>query len=182
MPNGISTIADFYKEVQERDFLRQNQLRVIAINAGPGFNVNFTKDDLVYVKTSRLPTRNVQNSQATFMGLDFNIPGNVKYEGSDSYPLTFWADQKLDLWNRFQDWTRQIFNDENSSGNYLAPKAGAIVSLATVDNELNPTNQYNLIGVACRNVGQLDFDVSDTGTIHTFPVTLSYHFWTPGNI
>ena len=33
MPNGISTIRDFYKVAQDRDFSRKNQLRVVSISS-----------------------------------------------------------------------------------------------------------------------------------------------------
>ena len=176
MPNGISTIRDFYKVAQDRDFARQNQLRVLSINSGAGLSVNFTPDDLVYAKTASLPAREIQTSQATFMGLDYNVTGNVKYSGSDSYNITFFADQKFQLWDKFNEWTFQTFDDETSTGNYFVPKASAQITLMAVDNELNPVKQFTLVGVACKTVGALEYDISDTGEIHQFTVTFSYHF------
>jgi hypothetical protein len=176
MPNGISTIRDFYKVAQDRDFARLNQLRVLSINSGAGLSVDFTPDDLVYAKTAALPSREIQTSQATFMGLDYNVTGNVKYSGSDSYSITFFADQKFQLWDKFNEWTFQTFDDETSTGNYFVPKASAQITLMAVDNELNPVKQFTLVGVACKSVGALQYDISDNGTIHEFTVNFSYHF------
>lgn len=182
MPNGISTIRDFYKVAQDRDFARKNQLRVLSINTGAGLTVNFTPDDLVYAKTANLPERDVQNSQVSFMGLDFNVPGTVKYAGSDNYTIRFFADQQFQLWDKFNEWTFQIFDDETSSGNYFVPKTSAVINLLLLDNELQPVKQINLVGVACRKIGALQYDISDTGTVQEFDVTLSYHYATYDNI
>lgn len=178
MANGISTIADFYKVSQSRDFARKNQLRVLAINTGVGFDIQFSEDDLVYVKTSKLPTREIQTSPVPYMGLDFNIPGNVKYVGSDSYTLRFFCDQRLDLWNKIQEWTRQVFDDETSTGNYFTPKASSVISLVPVDNQLNAIEKYNLVGVCPKNAGELEYDISSQAEIQEFDLNISYHFWT----
>lgn len=176
MSNGISTIRDFYKVAQDRDFARKNQLRVISINSGAGLSVNFSPDDLVYAKTMSIPQRNIQTSAATFMGLDYNVPGNVKYEGSSDYKITFFADQRFQLWDKFNEWTFQTFDDETSTGNYFVPKASAQITLMALDNELTPVKQFTLVGVACKSVGSLQYEISDAGEIQTFEANFSFHF------
>ena len=171
-----NTIRDFYKVAQDRDFARKNQLRVVSINSGAGLSVNFSPDDLVYAKVASLPERQIQTSAATFMGLDYNVPGNVKYAGSENYPIEFFADQQFNLWDKFNEWTFQVFDDETSTGNYFVPKASAQIVLMAVDNELNPVKQFNLVGVACKSIGALQYDISDTGTIQNFTTNFSYHF------
>jgi len=180
MPNGISTIRDFYKVAQDRDFARQNQLRVVSINTGAGFSTTFTPDDLVYAKTASLPQREVQVSQATFMGLDYNIPGNVKYPNSNSYTIQFFADQKFQLYDKFNEWTFEEFDDETSTGSYFTPKASSQITLMALDNELTPVKQFTLVGVTCKSISPLQYDISDAGTIHMFDISISYHFarWT----
>jgi len=176
MPNGISTIRDFYKVAMERDFARKNQIRVLAINSGAGLSVSFTPDDLVYVKAAKLPTAGVTTSQAKFMGLGFNIPGNVEYSGSESYTLTFFADQRFQLWEKLDGWRREVFDDESSSGNYFTPKASAVIDLVLIDNELNPIKKVSLVGVVCKKVGELEYTIEDSGAIQEFTVTFSFHF------
>jgi len=176
MSNGISTITDFYSVAQDRDFTRKNQLRVVSITTGSGISVNFGADDLVYAKTASLPERQVQTSTATFMGLDFNVTGNVKYSGSDGYAIEFFADQKFDLWNKFTEWTMQVFDDESSTGNYFVPKSNATIVLAVVDNNLDVIKTITLVGVACKSVGALAYDISDAGEIQQFPANFSYHY------
>lgn len=176
MPNGISTIEDFFRVSQSREFSRKNQLRVLSINTGFGFSVDFDEDDLVYVKTSKLPTREIINNEVPFMGLNFNIPGNVRYPQSESYSIRFWCDQRLDLWSKIQEWTRQVFNDRTSTGNYFTPKASSVISLLHVDNQLNPIIKYNLVGVSPRSAGELEYDISNNAEIQEFDLTISYHY------
>jgi hypothetical protein len=173
----ISTIQDFYRVARARDFNRKNQLRILNIESGNGFSTSFTPDDLVYIRTGNIPTRNVQTSVAAFLGLDFNIPGNVKYSGSDAYTVTFFADQKLDLYSKFLNWTREIFDDVDSTGNYFTPKQSASITLAIVDTKLVPVKLFKLIGVVCKNVGQLSYTMDDAGTLQTFDTTFSYHYF-----
>jgi hypothetical protein len=173
----VPTIQEFYKVVQERDFNRQNQLRVLAIDAGPGFDVEFSPDDLVYIQTNRLPQRNIQATDASFMGLDFHVPGNVKYDGSGDYALTLWADQKLNLYDKFVQWSRQVFDDADSTGNYLAAKAGATMTLVAVDTELKVVRKVKLVGVFIKNVDQVEYDIKDAGSVQSFGVTISFHYW-----
>jgi hypothetical protein len=176
MPDGISTIRDFYKVAQDRDFVRKNQLRVLSINSGAGLSVNFSADDLIYAKVASLPERQVQTSPATFMGIDFNVPGGVKYVGSDNYTIEFFADQQFNLWDKFNEWTFQLFDDETSSGNFFAPKSSAQIVLVAVDNELNLVKQFTLVGVICKSISPLQYDISDTGAIQNFTANFSYHF------
>ena len=182
MPNGISIIQDFYKVAQDRDFLRKNQFRVLSINAGAGFNINFNTDDLVYAVAADLPNRTISMSEVSFLNLKFNIPGNVTYEGSKDYKITFYCDQKNELWSKFDEWTRQIFDDETSSGNYFAPKASATITLVQLDNNLNPFKKITLVGVVCKNVSPIKYDVRSNADAMTFDASLSYHFWVPENI
>ena len=116
------------------------------------------------------------------MGLDFNIPGNVKYTGSDQYKVKFFADQKFQLWDKFTEWTREVFEDENSTGNYYTPKASATITLLAVDNELNPVKKITLVGVVCRSVGELEYELADAGTLQSFDATFSYHFWVDSDV
>lgn len=173
----VPIIQDFYRVARERDFSRYNQLRILNIDAGPGFNVSFDEDDLVYIQTPTMPTRNIQSDQASFMGLDFNIPGNVKYSGSGDYSFELFADQKFQLWSKFQQWSREIFDDQSSTGNYFAPKIGSSITTVLVDNELKAVKKIKLVGVFINNVGDISYDIKTAGTIVSFPVSISYQYW-----
>ena len=57
-------ISDFYRSVQQKDFARQFQFRLVQLA-----NTNFGEDTLIYVETATLPGRSITNVQVPFMGL-----------------------------------------------------------------------------------------------------------------
>lgn len=171
-------ITDFYRIATSREFARDFNFRVLSINTGGASTVTFDESDLVYVKTASLPGREITNIPIPYMGLNFNIPGNAVYPESNAYSLTFYADSKSQIRQKFEQWSTDIFDDSNSTGNYFAPKQTAIIDLLQLDNQMNKVAQYQLVGVSVRSVGPLTYNIA-TGTGETieFTATVSYHYW-----
>jgi len=171
-------ISDFYRVASARDFQRDFQFRVLSITPA-GTTVTFDENDLVYAKAATLPARAINNVQARYMGLNFNLPGTVNYPNSENYTLTFFNDSKNNLRQKFEDWTRDTFNDANSTGNYFTPTQSSTIDLVQLDTQMNRVAQYQLVGVSIRNVGAIEYPISEgTGTIISFPVALAYHYFT----
>ena len=138
------TIQDFYRVAQQRDFARDYMLRVVSL----GNNI-LNEDDFVYITTATLPTRDIQNQTATYMGLDFNIPGTVKYTGSNAWNVEFRADKASLIRQKLEAWQRgEIFNDQTSTGNLAVPGPGSVIQLHQIDDKLNVLNVYNLFGLS----------------------------------
>ena len=110
-------ITDFYRVATNREFTRDFNFRVLSINTGGVSNVTFDQDDLVYVKTATLPERAITNVPVPYMGLNFNIPGNATYPGSEAYTLTFYADAQSKIRQKFETWSQAVFDDSSSTGN-----------------------------------------------------------------
>ena len=85
-------ISDFYRSVQQKDFARQFQFRLVKLA-----NTNFDEDTLVYVQTASLPGRAITNVPVPFMGLQFNVPGTVTYPNSNAYAVRFRCDANYDI-------------------------------------------------------------------------------------
>jgi hypothetical protein len=171
-------IADFYRVASARDFQRDIQFRVLSITPG-GTTVTFDENDLVYAKAASLPARSITAVNAKYMGLNFNLPGVATYPGSEGYILNFYNDAKNNLRQKFEDWTRDTFNDANSTGNYFTPTQSSTIDLVQLDTQMNRVAQYQLVGVSIRNVGAIEYPIGDgTGQIVNFPVTLAYHYFT----
>lgn len=177
MADTQQTIQSFYRVVTERDFSRKFNFRVININPGDSSSQVYDEDDLVYVRTASLPAREITEVTVPFMGLDFHIPGSAKYPGSESYAMEFYCDQKSNLRQKFEDWTRDVFDDITSTGNYFAAKQTSVIDLVQLDNQLNRTSQYQLVGVSPRNVGPLEYDMTNGGEFVTFTVTVAYQYF-----
>jgi hypothetical protein len=184
MSDTNQSIQSFYRVATTRDFARDFNFRVLSINTGGATNaagqvITFSDDDLVYVKTATLPAREITNVPTPYMGLNFNLPGNAIYPDSAGYSLTFYADAKSNLRQKFEDWSRYTFDDANSTGDYLTPKATSVISLLQVDNQLNQVATYNLVGASPRSVGPLNYNIAGgTGQTIDFTVTVAYHYFT----
>jgi len=90
------SIQDFYAAAQAQEFARDFQFRVRTL--GP-----FVENDLLYVRTTTLPGKEIANQPVPFMGLEFNVPGAVKYTGSNAWEINFWCDEGLNIRNKAEN-------------------------------------------------------------------------------
>lgn len=162
------TIQGFYNAAKAQEFARDFQFRVR--NLGP-----FADNDLLYVTTTTLPGKEIANWPMPFMGLDFNIPGSVKYTGSAAWVVNFRCDEGLNIRNKVENWIKEIFNDETSTGKYGTPVEEATMDL--LGKDLSPVRRYNFIGIYPVNLGPIEYDLTGAGQPRTFAVTFAYQMW-----
>jgi hypothetical protein len=171
------TIQDFYRVASERDFSRDVQFRVLSISP-QGTTITFDENDLVYATAATLPARAITQVGTKYMGLTFNLPGVATYPNSEAYSLDFYCAANSDLRKKFMQWSRDTFNDANSTGNYLTPTQNSTIDLIQLDNNFERVNQYQLIGVSIRNVGEIAYTMAaGSGQVMSFKVGLAYHYW-----
>ena len=167
------TIQDFYRVAQQRDFARDYMLRVVSLG-----NDTLSEDDFVYITTATLPSRDIQNQTATYMGLDFNFPGTVKYPGSNAWSVVFRNDKNGIIRKKLEDWQiNEVFDDETSTGNLTPRGPESVIQLNLLDDKLNVLNVYRLYGAYIQKLGEVAYDVAGTGKPLTFTASLAYHFW-----
>ena len=170
-------IGDFYRVASSRDFQRDVQFRVLSISPG-GSTVSFSEDDLVYARAANLPARAISNIQTHFMGLNYNIPGISQYPDSENYRLEFYNPINNSLYQQFENWSRDIFDDASSTGNYFPSTQASTINLIQLNTNMNMVQQYQLVGVSIRKVGGIEYKMAEgTGQYVTFPVDLSYHYY-----
>lgn len=167
------TIQDFFRVAQQRDFARDYMLRVVSLG-----NDTLNEDDFVYITTATLPGRDITNQTATYMGLDFNFPGTVKYPGSGGWAVTFRNDKGGIIRNKFENWQiGEIFDDETSTGDLSVRGPESVIQLNLLDDKLNVLNTYKLFGAYIQKLGEVRYDIAGTGAPLTFDATLAYHYW-----
>lgn len=171
-------IQRFYKIAQDRDFSRDFLFRVtqMQLQGVPALR----DDDLVYVKTASLPGRSISNVEVPYMGLNFNVPGSVTYTNSDSYSLTFYLDAQSTLRSYFEQATRNLFDDQTSTGEYGTSGLENYIILEQLDKQLNtvPNGSYKLIGASIRDVGSIEYSIAGgKGETVDIEVTLAYHYY-----
>jgi len=167
------TIQDFFRVSQARDFARDYMLRVVSIGED-----TFNEDDFVYITTATLPDRTISNQVVPYMGLDFNVPGTVKYNGSNNWAVTFRNDKNGIIRKKFEDWQiGKVFDDATSTGDLSPRGVDKVIQLNLVDDKLQIVNTYKLFGVYVVSIGNVAYKMDGTGTPLTFNASLAYHYW-----
>ena len=178
MPDVKQTITDFYRVAQDRDFTRDFQFRVLNIQAGETSDVTFDEDDLVYIRTATMPGKAITNQNVPYMGLTFRVPGSVTYNSSDGWAVQFYADANSKLRQVFEQYSKDIFDDATSTGNYNAPKPTSLIDLVQLDTQLEEVAQYQLVGAYPTSVGDLAYSMAEgTGAALTLDINFAYQFW-----
>ena len=167
------TITDYFRVMQERDFLRDHQYRVSALTYE---NFTLGLDSLVYLTTGQVPSRKINAVQVPYMGLNFTVPGTAQYDGT--IDLTFYCDQPQIIRSFFEGISYATFDDRQSSGTYTINQANVLsfYTYSNVSTEL-PTTQYTLVGIFPISVGALAMNTTGQGAAVTFTATLGYQFW-----
>lgn len=178
MPNIFQNqdINNFYQTAINKDFARTNLFRVLYISSGTS-GITFGSDDLVYITTTSLPTRAINNIAVPFMGLSFNVPGTANYPNSNAWNVTFRMPQDLSIRRKLELWTRGTFDDSTSTGAYEVRNLGQ-VGLALMSKRGQVIRLYNLIGAYCVNIGDYTLDATQAGEIVTQQATIAYQYWT----
>jgi len=165
-------ISDFYRAVQQQDFARQFQFRVVQLA-----NTNLGESSLVYLETASLPGRTINNVAVPFMGLNFNVPGTASYPGSESYSVTFRCDQNYNIRAALENATFNTFDDGTSQGNYNIARNSSVITLNLLGKDQTTVRQYTLYGAYVTSVGDISYNIGDNGSIVTVPATLAYQYW-----
>ena len=171
-------ISNFYNAAAQNDFMRTNLFRVIQLGG-----TRFTANELLYITSTTLPGRAITNIQVPFMGLQFNVPGTATYPNSGGWNVTFRIPQNLSIRRKFEQWTRDVFNDIDSSGSYSIPSddASNSVILSLIDKVGTPIRTYTLYGSYCQSVGDVSIDITASGEVMLQQATLAYQYWRLSN-
>jgi hypothetical protein len=176
-------IQSFYAQAAQKDFSRDFLFRVVRMQ---GVGLPDLKDeDLVYAKTAKLPGRSIENFNASYMGLKFNIPGAATYDGSEAYDIDFYLDATQEnLRTKFEVASREIYNDGLSTGSYQTPGVGNLIVLTQLNKDLSSTGAYyNLVGAQLRKIDAIDYKMAEgKGDIMSVKTTMSYHYYVVGGI
>jgi hypothetical protein len=171
-------ISNFYNAAANNDFMRTNLFRIISLGG-----VRFTANELLYLTSTTLPGRAITNIQVPFMGLVFNVPGTANYPNSGAWNVSFRVPQNLSIRRKFEQWTRDVFNDIDSSGSYSIPSADSSnqVVITLIDKVGTPIRTYTLYGAYCQSVGDVNMDITTSGEVMVQQATLAYQYWQLSN-
>jgi len=176
------TLLDFYTSAQNRGIARDFQLKVtqFIVNGIPALNSEDT-NDLVFVKAASLPGKTINTIDATFMGLSFQIPGNVSYENK-KWDVTFYCTQDYILRGLLETSIQNTFDNTTSIGN-MEPRGLTqnVIQLSLVDDQLNEIKIYKLLGAFITNIADIEYDMTGSGKPVSVKATIAYQYWTAGD-
>jgi len=171
------TIQDFYSQASKRNFSRDFQLRITSFQVN-GINL-VDENDLVFLKTASLPGKTISVHQAPYMGLQFNIPGSVVYDGSQAWATTFYCTQDFNLRNLLERSMIDTF-DQGSSIGFMRPRDlnAYRIDLTLIDDQFNPIRTYGLLGCFVTSIGAINYNVTGNGAIQEITTNIAYQYWT----
>ena len=166
-------ITNYFRVMQERDFLRNHQYRVNSF-IYEGFELG--PDSLVYLKTAELPSRTINSVAVPFMGLNFSVPGTAQYAGT--MDLTFYCDSPQIIRNFFEGISFATFDDRQSGGAYTVKNTN-VLSFYTYDNASpdSVVTAYTLVGIYPTSVGNIAMDTTGNGEVVNFTAQIAYQYW-----
>lgn len=171
-------IQSFYNTAASRDFSRDFLFRVTSMNL-PGAG-EMPEASLVYAKTANLPGRAITNVAVPYMGLNFNVPGNATYPGSEGYSITFYLDSDSTIRQYLEAASRGLFDDATSVGGYGTPDDTYFIELKQLDKDLEPIENgtYKLIGASVRSINDISYSMAaGTGQTVEVTATIAYHYY-----
>jgi len=169
-------ITNFYRVATQKKFSRDFQLRINSFIVAGGTDL-FGEDDLVYIKSASLPARKIENIQAPYMGLNFNVPGAATYPNSNSWSVTFYADQALELRQRLEAVMSSTFSPFNNANNITLPGIENRIDLILLDDNLDVLSTYTLYGAYVTELGAIDYKMTGNGAIQEIKATVAYQYW-----
>ncbi len=182
-------INSFYDIAIKNDFARKHLFRIIDLtfytnDPSSDLSLNLTQigkittADLVYMTTAKLPSRTISVIKVPYAGLEFNVPGTVKYEGSDSYDIKFRLPQNHRVRTILENWTYQTFNEQTTSGAYGIPSRFSTMTAALLDNRGNEVKRYKFVGCFVVSTGDVEFDLADENNgVLDFTAKIAYQYW-----
>ena len=173
-------IQDFYFNAQRRGFARDYQLRVAQIGG-----TIFNDSDLVFIKTTTLPSRKIEVHQLPFQGLQFNLPGTAMYEGSNNWSVTFHATQDFGIRNELERLSLDTMDEQKQGpvgrggvGNLSLPGGERMIQLDLINDQMQIIRTYYLVGCFVVDVGEMGYDLTGNGKPLEIKATLAYQYWT----
>lgn len=134
-------------------------------------------------QSSQLPPMTLGQIEVPYFGR------KIKLQGDRTYPdwtVTIMNDEDFDIRSMFEAWSNKmnaiVSNRSDFGSNPLAYKVDAIVNQygkAGPNGESGIIRSYKFVGAWPSTISAINLDWSQTNTIETFDVTLTYDWWEP---
>lgn len=171
------TIGKFIQVAANRDFARDNLFRIMQLNCR---NLTLTEDDLVYARGGNLPGRTTPvGDNIKYMGMKMPYTkSTVEYNGNDDYTIEFYLDRNSELAQKFERASRTAFNDLTSTGDWRFPSVSDILTIAVLNNKLEPIEYITFYGVSFYKFDDVEIKMAEgDGSALTIKAHISYLYY-----
>lgn len=171
------TIGKFIQVASNRDFARDNLFRIMQLNCR---NLTLAEDDLVYARSAKLPGRVTPiGDNIKYMGMKLPyVKSTIEYTGNDDYEIEFYIDKNSEISQKFERASRMTFNDLTSTGDWRFPNVSDIMTIAVLNNKLEPIEYITFYGVSVFKFDSVDIKMADgDGSAITIKAHISYLYY-----
>jgi len=166
-------LQDFYRAVSERGVARDIQFRITQLG-----DSKFNNEDLIYIRTGSIPSREIQTDSVFFRGFRFNVPMTVNYPGSDGWDIEILMDRDYKIYDKLYEWHKSYFDETTLTGANI-PDSSNIIELVSVNDKLDVSNKIILYGCCPVKLGDIKYNIGGTGSVLSISMTISYQYWAP---
>jgi hypothetical protein len=124
------------------------------------------------VRTTAVPSQNVDEIPLNWQGMDYKIPGKYTY---DDFTCTFYVDLDAKVHELFMSWQRMI-HDPTTNIYQLPASVLMDQQLELLGLDGNPVAKYKLIGAWPKNIGNITLDYTANEPAY-FDVTFAYIYY-----
>jgi len=165
-------LQDFYSTATDRGFARDFHFRVTQIG-----DLTLDNGDLIYIRTSNIPSREIGVDSVNFRGFKYNVPLTASYPGSDNWTVEFLMDKNYGIYDQFENWHRNHFNESTFVGREV-PTFSRVIEIMAIDETLSVVKKFRLYGCFPRTLGEIQFNIAGQGAPVTFKMSMAYQYWT----
>ncbi len=166
---------------RKNDFSRSHQLKIIDFNGVPEYvrNEFIDLNGRAYVSSSSVPGVSITNIPLMYQSFEFNIPGQVKFEGT--YTINIKTAGSYLVRNACERWINSLYSVDTSCGAFGFPCPDATMDIGVLAPNCDFIRGYRLIGIYPQNVGPIQYNQENV-ELTNFDFTIQYQRWEPFQI
>lgn len=166
-------VQDFYTSIRENGFSQSHLFRIVQIAS----DLQLDETYLLYGTTSEIPARKIEMvSGLAHRGFETAIPTIANSSaGNRNITLTFYCDEKLNIYDAFFKWHRSYWDERNFRGKFF--NFDNVFHMMILDADTKVVRDVKLYGCFPIELKGLKYSFSDDSKIQTFDISIYYQYF-----
>lgn len=172
----VASVKQFLENLPKHKISKSTQFRLLGFYGVPDYVQREFSDDggVYYLKSSKIPSRELGGIEITYQGFPVDIPGQAKYESPHSF--TFRTPEDYVWRNALEQWNIDTYNEMTGNG-IGYPCASAYFDVGLVADSGRIIRIYRFYNVWPKKVGDIAYDLADAPKEVEFTVDFSFSRW-----